>query len=228
MSKRMSILRPRPRASKTRRAPVRRAGSQEECAVANEEVSTAIGRSGRTRQRRHDGGARQARRRLHGNGGDEHRQVRTRTGPVVLGGRLRARRCPLEDRAAARLANRGGARCFVLLRLGGTAARRTHLAVEPAQILRPRERDRWQQHHQREDGQKDATHGSVNPMPGRGIPQPTRRSVDQLCTLTLRSERSITCASPISSPKVRTALSRHEAGHGRSARDARCRFSRRL
>lgn len=200
MSERMFVLLPRPRASKPQRAPVRRAGSQQECAVANEQVSAAIGRRHRAWQRHHDGDARRECRRLRGDAGDERRQVRTRTVPVVLGGRLRARWCPLEDRAAARCSNRRGARCFVLLRRGGTAARRTHLAVEPAQIPRPRERGGWQQHHQREDGQEDTAHGWLNPMPGRGIPQLLRSGRPAAVSagdhvLSTRCERSA-CAAP--------------------------------
>lgn len=138
-------------------ASIRRAGSQEQRAMAHEQALRAGWGSqrppqwsdGRHRHQRR-GGARNVR--------DEHGDMRARASRSTLG-RLRTRRCRLDDRAATRAAKRGRARRFVLLRCRGAAARRAHLAVEAAQVFRsPARRDRWHEHHQREGDQDDTAH----------------------------------------------------------------------
>jgi len=138
--------------------------------VANEQALAAIRRGyrawpgcrGRDDRRRSN---------VHGSAGDERRSVRTQLRRTIGGRRLQPGGHRLGDDAAARVLNRCGSRRFVLLHRGGAAARRPYLPVEPAQILRPRERDRWQQHHQREGGQNDAAHDCLNHTPGSSIPQ---------------------------------------------------------
>ena len=160
MSKRMCILRPRARASKEPwRAPVRRADSQEQRAMAHEQTLRTRWRSQGPPQRSH-------RRRGHQrsesarNARDEYGDMRARTSGLILGRCLSTRRRRLDDRAATRTANRCRGGRFVLLRRRSTAASRTHLAVEAAQILRSSaERDRWQEHHQRENDREDTAHG---------------------------------------------------------------------
>lgn len=86
--------------------------------------------------------------------------MRTRTGCLTLCRRLGARGRGLEDRAATCATNRRRTRRFLVLRCGRTAARRAHLTVEAAQVLRSSPKhDRWQEHHHREGGQDEAAHG---------------------------------------------------------------------
>ena len=109
-------------------------------------------RSDRRHGHQRGGGARNAR--------DEYRDMRARTSGLTLGRCLSTRGRRLDDRAATRTTNRGRAGRFVLLRRRSTAAPRTHLAVEAAQILRSSsKRDRWQEHHQRENDREDTAHG---------------------------------------------------------------------
>ena len=128
--------------------------------MADEQVSVVIRGSDGARPRCRDRNGRQRRRSVDRKVGDEHRNGRT---PIVraIGGRqLHTRGSRLDDGAAACLSNRGRTRGFVLLHLRRTATRRPHLPVELAQILRPCERGRRQEHHQREGGQKDAVHSA--------------------------------------------------------------------